>query len=489
VVGASLLPFEPAARAETPRRSGASALHPPTCGAFADAMDGALGAERRPDGPSRAARRPEAAKPRETAKPRDPADTSAAAPSRRQANTSRPAAKADRADDAVAEQDAASDGLNASSDGTVAGDPTDTPRAEAGAAGEATDPAADVAAAADATAIDETAGDALAAAVVPTLTDEVDGEAGAMEDDDPLARGRRWAVPTGDPASERSETAPNGVASRAGGSSAPGLKIGHAIQQARAEAGATPGAALAQIAQEVVAAAHADATAGAATSAPVTQAVEASAATPQTASTADAVTAIENALSSVETVAGVEGSGGTGESGSNAPHEQPQPKPQAAGAQTNSSAVAVSGPSDGVRFTVASAAGSAAYASATPRGEEVVLPQIVQSIRLHAVQGTTEARVQLKPEHLGTLNITLKVEHNQVTATIQADVAAVRQWIESHEASLRQALSEQGLQLARLVVHPDGQQASREEQDGERPRRQPRPRSWRDEEQTFEVLV
>jgi flagellar hook-length control protein FliK len=112
----------------------------------------------------------------------------------------------------------------------------------------------------------------------------------------------------------------------------------------------------------------------------------------------------------------------------------------------------------------------------------------VQSIRLQAVQGTTEARVQLKPEHLGNLNITLRVEHNQVTATIQADVAAVRQWIESHEASLRQSLSEQGLQLVRLEVHPDDQQAARDEHSGDRPRRQPRRRSYR-EEATFEVLV
>jgi flagellar hook-length control protein FliK len=139
---------------------------------------------------------------------------------------------------------------------------------------------------------------------------------------------------------------------------------------------------------------------------------------------------------------------------------------------------------------VNSAAGSAAYTQAAPRAEEaVVLPQIVKSIRLQAVQGTTEARVQLKPEHLGHLNITLKVVDNQVTATIQADVAAVRQWIESHEATLRQALSEQGLHLARLVVHPDDQQTQTDQREGQGQGRQPRRRSWREEEQTFEVLV
>jgi flagellar hook-length control protein FliK len=185
----------------------------------------------------------------------------------------------------------------------------------------------------------------------------------------------------------------------------------------------------------------------------------------------------------VETSAG-------GDAGGTETREQAQPKPQSSASQTNiSETAAAGGPAEGVRFTLNSATGNAAYANATPRHEEAMLPQIVQSIRLHAVQGTTEARVQLKPEHLGVLNITLKVEQNQVTATIQADVAAVRSWIESHEASLRQALSEQGLHLAKLVVHEDGQQASKDEHDGERPRRQPRRRSWRDEEATFEVLV
>jgi hypothetical protein len=60
------------------------------------------------------------------------------------------------------------------------------------------------------------------------------------------------------------------------------------------------------------------------------------------------------------------------------------------------------------------------------------------------------------------------VEQNQVTATIQADVAAVRAWIESHERRCGRRLSEQGLHLAKLVVHEDGQQASKDEQDGER---------------------
>ena len=205
---------------------------------------------------------------------------------------------------------------------------------------------------------------------------------------------------------------------------------------------------------------------------------------------ADADSRVAEAASAVETVAGIEPGGGTDVADSGA-HDQPQPRAAspAPGTHAANTVAAATGASDGVRFTVNVAAGSAAYASAAPRPEDGVLPQIVQSIRLHAGQGSSEARVQLKPEHLGALNITLKVEHGNVTATIQADLAAVRQWIESHESSLRQALSEQGLHLTRLVVQPDGEQANQEGREDGEPRRQPRRRSWRDEDVTFEVLV
>ena len=474
----TVLPFPAASGVNTPPRPPS-----PTAASrddFAGAMDDALDARatRRADSTSRAAaRRPD------PARPRDAAEKDAAGPARK-ASSATPAAKTGRAasadDDISVEREA-----EASSDDVVVADPSDATPAEAKTADDTTAQSGDQAA-------DDGIVDELAATAVncdPALLGEGEGDADAADGDDSLARGRRWATQAAQ-ANEDGETAANGGAHRAGGAAGSGLKLGHAIQQARAEANAAPGAALAQVAQDVVAAAHAEATAAeVATNEPVTEAVETAVAKPQTASAAAAATAIETAASALETVAAVEASAqaGTGESET---QDQTQHKPQTAGAPgTHAATVAVSGPEGGVKFTVNSAAGNAAYTNAAPRGEEAVLPQIVQSIRLHAVQGTTEARVQLKPEHLGTLNITLKVEQNQVTATIQADVAAVRQWIESHEASLRQSLSEQGLQLARLVVHPDGDQPSKDAPDGERPRRQPRRRSWRDDEQTFEVLV
>jgi flagellar hook-length control protein FliK len=293
-------------------------------------------------------------------------------------------------------------------------------------------------------------------------------------------------------AAEASQSAPTAASGQSGdGGAGLPLKIGRAIQHARTDGNATPGQPLADIAQAAVAAAHADADeAPAANDAPVTQAIKNTVAVPTASPAADVTTGVENAASAVvEAVASAEASADNTGTRDSSAQEQASPKPQTQSASTTAPAtVAAAGPSDGVRFSVAGAAGNAAYTSAAPRNEEAVLPQIVHSIRLHAVQGTTEARVQLKPEHLGALNITLKVEQNQVTATIQAEVGAVRQWIESHESSLRQALSEQGLHLAKLVVNPDDQQA-RDDHKEDRPRRQPRRRSWRDQEATFEVLV
>jgi flagellar hook-length control protein FliK len=56
-----------------------------------------------------------------------------------------------------------------------------------------------------------------------------------------------------------------------------------------------------------------------------------------------------------------------------------------------------------------------------------------------------------------------------VSATIEAESPAVRQWIERHEGLLRERLSDQGLQLAQLDVKADDRS-----RDGERQRREQR---------------
>ncbi|MGE0463714.1 MAG: flagellar hook-length control protein FliK [Vicinamibacterales bacterium] len=102
-------------------------------------------------------------------------------------------------------------------------------------------------------------------------------------------------------------------------------------------------------------------------------------------------------------------------------------------------------------------AGSEVRAAAPQESSEPELPeQIVQSLRLQATAGGGEARVQLRPEYLGELTIRVVVEDGAVTARLEAEAPAVREWIERHEVSLRQALGEHGLTLDELSVSDRG---------------------------------
>jgi flagellar hook-length control protein FliK len=141
----------------------------------------------------------------------------------------------------------------------------------------------------------------------------------------------------------------------------------------------------------------------------------------------------------------------------------------------------------------------AKFLAATQTGEvrvpsqvlDEVAPQLVQAMRVQVSQGGGEARVHLRPEHLGAVTIDVRVENGRVTASFNAEVPAVRQWLESHEGSLRQGLSEQGLHLERFVVNKDGDSPNREGQQGRDDGRRRQARRGRaDEEQvTFEVIV
>ena len=84
--------------------------------------------------------------------------------------------------------------------------------------------------------------------------------------------------------------------------------------------------------------------------------------------------------------------------------------------------------------------------------DDPVHAQIVQSLRVQWAGGAGEARVRLRPEYLGNVVATIKVEQGTVTATLQADTPEVRRWMEANTQSLREGLVEHGLKLDRLVV-------------------------------------
>jgi len=126
---------------------------------------------------------------------------------------------------------------------------------------------------------------------------------------------------------------------------------------------------------------------------------------------------------------------------------------------------------------------------------ESVHTQIVRSIRMQWTGGLAEARVTLRPEYLGEVVATIKVDQGVVTATLQADTPEVRRWMESHTATLRDALVEQGLKLDRLTIaEPEREPAEHQRQGRPRPRQQdarrpPTPREAATPDTPFEVVT
>ena len=140
---------------------------------------------------------------------------------------------------------------------------------------------------------------------------------------------------------------------------------------------------------------------------------------------------------------------------------------------------------------VASSAGTALPNTPAMPNEHDVTLQLVQSMRMQFRDGIGEAVLRLKPEHLGSVSISLRVENGGLKANVQADMPAVRQWLESQQDTLRSALAEQGLRLDRFDVEPDAQrqQADDQARDEQSTRRRRPRRTAQDEEPVFEVVV
>ncbi|MCC7417928.1 MAG: flagellar hook-length control protein FliK [Acidobacteria bacterium] len=132
-------------------------------------------------------------------------------------------------------------------------------------------------------------------------------------------------------------------------------------------------------------------------------------------------------------------------------------------------------------------------AAADPVLDAALPMQLVQALRIQTNGAGGAARVTLQPEYLGHLTIAIQVDGGAVTASIDASSPSVREWVVEHEPLLRQALGEQGLRLARLIVVEDGQsQGSQEERRREEPPpRDQDPPSRREGggQSTFEIVV
>lgn len=87
--------------------------------------------------------------------------------------------------------------------------------------------------------------------------------------------------------------------------------------------------------------------------------------------------------------------------------------------------------------------------------------RIVQSLRMQFQRGGGDAIVHIKPEHLGPLTISLRVENGTVSARVIADNPVAAEWLQANEHTLRDGLKANGLQLDRLVINRDQDPSSR----------------------------
>jgi hypothetical protein len=142
-------------------------------------------------------------------------------------------------------------------------------------------------------------------------------------------------------------------------------------------------------------------------------------------------------------------------------------------------------------FSVRGPEAPAREASPAPQeptsGGEPLDQAIVKSLKVQWNQGAGEARLRLHPEFLGELSVSLRVIGASVTAVLQSDSPAVREWVQAHQADLRRALEDAGLSLDNLVVDEDGHSQEQREQpaqDGQR-----RPARQKPEAGRFEALL
>jgi flagellar hook-length control protein FliK len=145
--------------------------------------------------------------------------------------------------------------------------------------------------------------------------------------------------------------------------------------------------------------------------------------------------------------------------------------------------------------TLAAAAGAAGHAidvASIDIPERDVVAQLVQSLRMQFRDGIGEAVVKLRPEHLGSVQISITVENGAMKATVQAEMPAVRQWLESNQDTLKNGLADHGLRLERFVVEPDGERAATSDdarQRQEQQRRRHQRRMSEKDHPAFEVTV
>lgn len=114
---------------------------------------------------------------------------------------------------------------------------------------------------------------------------------------------------------------------------------------------------------------------------------------------------------------------------------------------------------------------------------------IIQSLRMQYQLGGGDAVVHIKPEHLGPVSVSVRVENGVVSAIVNADNPAVVEWLKAHEHLLRDGLASSGLHLERFAVKRDGHPPDDRGRHWHPPEEQARRRRALQPESTFEITV
>ena len=86
-----------------------------------------------------------------------------------------------------------------------------------------------------------------------------------------------------------------------------------------------------------------------------------------------------------------------------------------------------------------------------------IINQLIDSIRVNVTADTSTMEIQLTPESLGKLNLTVMTKDGNITASITAQNDTVKAIIESQLIQLKEALNNQGLKVADVEVTVAGQ--------------------------------
>src|SRR5690606_10896268 len=77
---------------------------------------------------------------------------------------------------------------------------------------------------------------------------------------------------------------------------------------------------------------------------------------------------------------------------------------------------------------------------------------VLRSFQVTQLNGLSEAKISLVPEHLGQVDIKLTMHNGQLTAQLVTETALGRDMLEQQLGQLRQSLQSQGIQVERLEV-------------------------------------